>query len=187
MPAPTEFELRPLHPKFEPFDADSLAPIIPPGVGPNPSTKWHNPKVWADILNAIANGGTYGRACVAAGVSIAAFKRMRKEHEVCEALVLEARELYREQLREVMHNVAVEGWLEPVYYQGECVGYVRKFSERLLERQMKAHCDEYKDRSQVDVNHGGGVLVISKTEMTRDEWLAAKRKRDAIDGEVVSG
>ena len=45
---------------------------------------------------------------------------------------------------------AVEGWDEPVFFQGKVVGAVRKYSDRMLELLLKGHRPEkYKDRHEV--------------------------------------
>ncbi len=45
---------------------------------------------------------------------------------------------------------AVEGWDEPVFYQGKAVGAVRKYSDRMLELLLKGHRPEkFKDRHEV--------------------------------------
>ncbi len=45
---------------------------------------------------------------------------------------------------------AVEGWEEPVFYQGKEVGAVRKYSDRMLELLLKGHRPEkFKDRHEV--------------------------------------
>lgn len=51
-----------------------------------------------------------------------------------------------------LHRRAVDGWDEPVYQKGECVGTVRKYSDRLLEIRAKALMPHYRDRSTVDSN-----------------------------------
>lgn len=61
---------------------------------------------------------------------------------------------------------AVEGWLEPVYYQGEEVGYVRRYSDRMLELLLKGHMPErYKDRHELSGPNGGPIPLL----LTRDD------------------
>ena len=45
----------------------------------------------------------------------------------------EAIDFARGAVERELHRRAVEGWNEPVFYQGEQVGEVRKYSDRLLE------------------------------------------------------
>ena len=45
---------------------------------------------------------------------------------------------------------AVEGWDEPVFYQGKAVGAVRKYSDRMLELLLKGHKPQkYRERHEV--------------------------------------
>lgn len=103
-----------------------------------------------------------------------------------EELVEMAHEFYREKISHVIHDRAVDGWEEPVYYQGECIGHVQKYSDRLLELQAKRHCPEYRDKSQVDHNVTGGVLLIPTAPVTDPEaYMEELRKRKAIPSKVV--
>jgi hypothetical protein len=52
---------------------------------------------------------------------------------------------------------SVEGWYEPVYYQGQRVGRVKKFSDTLLMFELKKRDPSYRDH--VDVNHSGGIDI----------------------------
>ena len=57
----------------------------------------------------------------------------------------------KEVIQHEIHRRAVEGWEEPVYQRGECVGHVRRFSDRLLELQAKARLpDIYREHTRVD-------------------------------------
>lgn len=145
------------------------------------------PPVLTRVFNELANCGVMRTACAAAEVSVTQFSRLRGVHEEIDKFTLLALEFYRDRIRETVHNRAIEGWDEPVYYQGRKVGKVHKFSDRLLEMQAKSHCPEYRDRSEVDVNVTGGVLVIHCPDLSREDWLEERRKRSAIDGEVVDG
>lgn len=52
---------------------------------------------------------------------------------------------------------AVSGWDEPVFYQGEEVGYVRKFSDTLLIFLMKgANPEKYRERTSTELTGPGG-------------------------------
>lgn len=50
-----------------------------------------------------------------------------------------------------LHRRSIEGYMEPVYYRGELVGEIRKYSDRLLELLLKANSPE-KYRERVDLN-----------------------------------
>jgi lysophospholipase L1-like esterase len=71
---------------------------------------------------------------------------------------------------------AVEGWEEPVFYQGEECGAVRKYSDRMLELLLKGHKPEkYRDRGDYRISgkDGGpafGVMVVPGM-CEPDEWV----------------
>jgi hypothetical protein len=62
------------------------------------------------------------------------------------------------------------GWDEPVYQKGECVGYVRRFSERMMELVLKRHKPEYRDKLSIDATVKGGVLLVAATAASPEEW-----------------
>ena len=158
---------------------------LTPDRGKDPRLKF-TPPLLTKIFNEIANCGVMRTACAAAAVSLGQFLRLREVHEEIDELTKLAIDFYRERIQETIHNRAIEGWDEPVFYQGRPVGSIRKFSDRLLELQAKRFCPEYRDRSEVDVNVSGGVLVIHSPAMGREDWLAERRKRLAIAGEAES-
>ena len=63
----------------------------------------------------------------------------------------EAMARYKAHLGVTIHNRGVNGWMEPRFdKEGNIVGEVWKFSERLLLAQAKRHCPEYRDRVTID-------------------------------------
>jgi hypothetical protein len=169
----------------EPFVMEEVLPLLPDRGITVPQNVRFTPQAIVDILNEMSRYGCYGRACIAAGVSPTQWKRLRKDFPVLEELAGMAKEFYRQSIRRTIHNRAVEGWDEPVFFKGEEVGCIRRFSDRLLEMHAKRHCPEYRDRGQLDVNVSGGVLVVHETGMTAEEFKAQRRKQQAIDGEKV--
>lgn len=143
-------------------------------------------KVLADVLNNIVNYGIIADACISCGVSYRQFGDLCKTFPALGALRDEAKDLYRDKVSRAVHNRAIDGWLEPVFYKGDCVGFVRKFSDRMLELQAKRYIPEYRDKSAVDLNVAGGVLVVHGGEIKdKDEWLEEQRKRRQIESHTV--
>jgi len=171
--------------RVDPFTVE-LVKEQTPDRGNHPNLKF-TPRVLTHILNEIASCGVYYKACAAAGVSLAQFNRLREVHPEIKALVEEAKLYYQDLISHTVHNRAIEGWDEPVFYQGRMIGTQRKFSDRLLELQAKRHCPEYRDKSEIDVKVAHGVLIIREPEMSQEEWLAQEMKRNAIEGELADG
>lgn len=171
--------------RVEPFTAENVAAFLPERKpGPAGAPTLFTPTKFAMILNEICNTGVMGLACVACGISTSHFRRLRTDNEEIQALVDEAMSIYHDRLRWTIHNRAVDGWEEPVFYRGEEVGSVHKFSERLLEMQARRHMPEYRDRAQMDVNVAGGVLVVHAPVMSREEWLKQHAEQN---GELTDG
>jgi len=154
--------------RIEPFDAASIKTFVPKEafISRCGSRKKWKAEALCDVLNEICNTGVMYRACHAHGLSFPHFAKLRKEWQEIEDLVEMAHEFYRQKISHVIHDRAVDGWMEPVFFKGECVGHVQKFSDRLLELQAKRHCPEYRDKSQVDHNVTGGVLLIPAAPTT---------------------
>jgi hypothetical protein len=78
-----------------------------------------------------------------------------------------------------LHRRAVEGWRDPVFQQGQLVGHVRKYSDRLLEVLVKARLPAFRERSEVavtgNVRTGVNVDVSLRAVLAKlsDDDLAA--------------
>lgn len=143
-------------------------------------------QVIADILNHIVNYGVITHACMSKGVSSRTLEELVKQYPALMDLKDEAKNLYRDKVSRAVHNRAIEGWLEPVFYKGSLVGFVRKFSDRMLELQAKRYIPEYRDRSAMDVNVAGGVLVVNGEGIPdKEAWLEEQRKRRKIESRVI--
>ncbi len=60
---------------------------------------------------------------------------------------LEAYEDYKNKLEEAADRRAVDGFLEPVYQQGDLVGHKRKYSDTLMLARLKRLDPEYREKS----------------------------------------
>jgi hypothetical protein len=72
---------------------------------------------------------------------------------------------------------ALEGDLEPVYYMGVVVDYVRKFDSRLQIEMLRAHRPDKFKTAGVNVNVAarGDIFVLSEEQ--RHELQAINRRR----------
>lgn len=98
------------------------------------------------------NGGFVSKACIAVGVSKQTVYNWRDADPVFKQQWDEAIEFATEQLEAECRRRAYEGILEPVWYQGEEVGTVRRYSDTLLIFQLKALNARYRDKLTIDVN-----------------------------------
>lgn len=147
--------------------------------------KAFTPEIVCEVLNQIARTGVFWRACVSSGISPAQLNRCRHDYPEIDEMVATAFDIYKERLQEAIHERAVMGVDEPQFYKGGVCGYITRYSDRLLELHAKRHIPEYRDHTTTDLNVKGGVLALTAPAMSREEYLAARRKADAIEGEVV--
>lgn len=56
--------------------------------------------------------------------------------------------------------------------------YIRKFSDRLLELEAKRVAPEYRERSTVDLNHGGNGVLVAPAGMTPEEWIKDQEQKN---------
>ena len=106
--------------------------------------------------------------CRTAGVSRMTVRAHRREDPDFDLQCCEAEEQATALLHDACWASALEGDIEPVYWQGIKVGHVRKFDSRLRIEMLRAHMPEKFKRdakAQVNVNaQGGNVLVIGPEE-----------------------
>jgi hypothetical protein len=83
-----------------------------------------------------------------------------KADEVYTAAFKEARDMGGDVLEDEAVRRAHDGVDEPVFYQGEVCGVVRKYSDSVLMFLLKgAKPDKYKDRAEVTGKDNGPLLV----------------------------
>ncbi len=83
---------------------------------------------------------------------------------------------------------AVEGWIEPVYYRGEKIDEVRRYSDRLLEVLLQAHRPElFRRRHELTGPNGSPlpgtrVIQIPNDGDRLDEVARILRETGSFDG-----
>ncbi len=169
------------------FRPDDIEQAMPGRRWEHETLRW-TPGVCANVLNHIVNYGVLCHACLSQGVSYRTFEGLVKDFPAFAALKAEAQDLYRDKVSRAVHNRAIVGWLEPQFHKGQFCGYIRKFSDRMLELQVKRYVPEYRDKSAVDVNVKGGVLVVNPNDIEdKEAWMDEHRKRRQITSTVVEG
>ena len=109
-------------------------------------------------------------AAIASGVIYKTARRHIVNDPAFAEEVEDAKMAYRDRISAEVFRRGVEGWDEPVYQRGERVGYVRRYSDRMLEIHAKRFEPEYRDKQQVDMNHSGGVLVVGSISQDSTTW-----------------
>ena len=109
------------------------------------------------FLRALETLGTVSAASKAANInSSTAYEHRKTDHEFAVAWA-EAYDAYCDSLEQEAYRRAVKGVDEPVFYQGEKCGVIRKYSDTLLDRLLKGHRPErYREtRTQVNIQNNG--------------------------------
>lgn len=118
------------------------------------------PKKLAQFLDELAASGNVLHTAEMLNLDRRALYRLRKEDAEFAAAWDEAMEQAADALEVEARRRALEGWDEPVFYQGEQTGLIRKFSDTLLIFLLKgARPEKYRDRQQLEhVGKGGEAL-----------------------------
>jgi len=127
-----------------------------------------------DFLKHYAVTGLIGKSAELAGTERTTIFSWRKADAEFDARCVLALKTYCEAVEAEIHRRAIEGVNEPVFYQGEVVGHVTRYSDRMLELHAKRHIPEYRERQQVDLNVKGGVIVVPGMALTTQQWEATE-------------
>lgn len=119
------------------------------------------------FLHWLARTGNVSKAAEKAKVNRTYMYQVRDEDEAFSAAWKEAMEVAIERLEMEARRRAEQGVLEPVFYQGEKVGAVRKYSDTLLIFLLKAHRPEkYRDHASVELTGKDGGPVQTQATVT---------------------
>src|SRR5262245_48469064 len=129
------------------------------------------------FLTGLANSWGYMFALRAAGVCYNTFRAHQRNDPEFAAQIREAEAEGAQLLHDVCWKRVMEGDIEPVYWQGEIVGKVRKFDTRLQIEFLRAYMpDRFKPPgAQVNVGTKGDIFVL--TEDQRHELQEINRRR----------
>lgn len=131
------------------------------------------------FIDALATHGRNHAAAEAAGVTYETVRSHMKADTEFKNAVEEARAKFGEILEAEVHRRGVDGVNEPVYNykDGSVLGTVKKFSDKMLELSLKKNIAEYRDKSQVDMNMSGGVLVVPTKSESDEDWSKRHGKK----------
>ncbi len=125
----------------------------------------------ARFLAVLAEPGTVTDAAKAAGWSHTMAFRVRDAHPAFAEAWKAAWEAGTDALElEAMRRAGL-GYEEPVWYQGNQVGTVRKFSDRLMELMLKARRPE-RYRERYEVTHTVAPMSAAELQRAREAGMA---------------
>jgi hypothetical protein len=139
--------------------------------------------VFLDELRETANVTLAARA---AGVSSGTAYKHKREDVLFAERWDEALGEAVDMLEHEAHRRAFKGTDEPVFYRGDEVGYVTKYSDSLTMFLLKAHRpDKYRERSEVKNELSGGVALNDTTRAARLAAFIQLAQRRAAQAEVA--
>lgn len=132
-----------------------------------------NPKLVAFITK-LAQHGNVSYALNGAGIKRAwVYEKRAKDAEFAEAFE-DARRCGLEILKDEAWRRAYEGVEEPVFYEGEQVDHIRKYSDVLLMFLIKQHDPSYRERFEVEHGNAGGRPFLFQMMLHPDVAKATK-------------
>jgi hypothetical protein len=119
------------------------------------------PKRRQHYLDVLQETGEPALARQEVGFTYETIRQHRLKNPDFEEAEEEALRIYRAKLAQEVHRRGVEGVQEPIYWNGMVVGWVTKYSDRLLELHIKRHNPEYRDKFTVKQEHSGAVGLLT--------------------------
>jgi len=146
------------------------------------------------ILKMVAQTGSPIIACQRLGINTHNFYNYKKDDPDFAQAVADVMEEVGDMLEAVALDRAVNGVAEPVFYKGEQVSTVTKYSDKLLETLLKAAKPE-KYRENVNISGGAGtktgVVLIPVVAVSMEDWeksaLDVHKKQQLMKYEEDSG
>lgn len=122
-------------------------------------SQYKGPVHWVRFINVLAASGSVPLAMRETGISRVAFNRRRERYPEFTVEADDAMAHFREAVIEkAALTRAVDGWLEPVFYKGEAIGHVRKYSDTLLNKLLEGNMPE-KYRSKTENSAPGSITI----------------------------
>ena len=99
----------------------------------------------------------------------------------------EAMRLYRAKLAKELDRRGFRGFEEPIYWQGEVVGYVRKYDSKLALAHIRRHDPRYRENVKIDQTTVAATLPLEdlgklSKESREDLRRILEREKDSFEG-----
>ncbi len=136
------------------------------------------------FLADLSESGSVSHACTAAGMARWTAYRLRDRHPTFAQAWEEAVSAAIGRMEEEARRRAVDGTDEPVFYMGDEVGAIRRYSDVLLMFLMKAHKPAmYREKTIIE----GGDPTKPVTVAYVNDWRAGQSEREAGTSSEPSG
>lgn len=118
--------------------------------------------------------------CRSVGMSHSAVRNHVLNDKEFAARFEEAKLTFQESIEKEVKSRAIDGWEEPVFYQGKVVGYIIKKSDRLLELLVKRHIKEYRQPTQIINTSTSNTVNVQMTELEEMPKEARDKLRELM-------
>ena len=134
------------------------------------------------FFEALADGLTVTAALKLAGYTRTWAYKQKREDEEFATLWANADDIAVEAMEAELDRRAFKGVDEPIFYQGENVATVKKYSDILLMFRLKAKRPEtYRENVRTEhVGKDGGPIIIAETEVVKDYGQPSQVTPDEI-------
>lgn len=123
-----------------------------------------------EFIASLSETGNITLAARVAGISRQAAYNAKESDESFASAWAEAEDVAADLLEEEARKRAVDGTPEPVYYKGQMVGAVRRYSDNLLMFLLKSRRPEkFRDRSEVKHSGGVGVTLTELLKLSQED------------------
>ncbi len=137
------------------------------------------------FLEEFAKHGLIGAAAKTAGTTPKTVREHREFDAEFDEACEEAYREYHDKLISHQQDLVFNGTKKVTYDRnGNVVGEEQIYPIRLIELELKAHDEMYRDKKELDVKVSGGVLVAPAEVATIDDW-ESKFAGKTIEGEAV--
>jgi len=120
------------------------------------------------FLRNIIEGANVSKAAALVGINRIRAYQIKKEDKEFSDLWDEAMEIATDYLEEEARRRAMHGTRRPVFYKGEICGYMREYSDKLMEILLRGHRGQRYDRNLTDLPPGSEIIIAIKTADGKD-------------------
>lgn len=140
------------------------------------------------FLSKIANGSSLQKACAELEIARSSiYAWLRDPEDDFREQFMEAREAFRDGLRDEIHRRAVRG-VRRARLMGKKVVFEREYSDTLLKMMAQAHLPEYADSPEARSTGGTGGDVVNNTQVNiylSDELLMDQLRKRGLPVEFL--
>jgi hypothetical protein len=122
----------------------------------------HDKKMAVELLRRSAMGDRWkdvSKALKLDWVTVSVWRSSRAFSALYQAAHECGNEIRQVKREEEADRRAMDGYLDPVYWDGKKVGTIRRYSDKLLEIQLKANSAKYRDKPAETGAAGGGITL----------------------------